>query len=212
MMKMNNTSFDTPSDPANRIRRIHIFVLIDALGWEFLKSKEFLSDILSYRRPLRTILGFSSGAIPTILTGVLPAQSGHWNLFYFDPKNSPFRWLSAFSFLPHAMLDHRITRKVVKEIGKRLLGMGPVFECCVSPRLLPWFNWVERRNIYEVGGISGAPSIFDQLSKVGIPYRAYSYHNHSDQEILKIAKRELESGVADFFFVYLSEMDSFLHM
>ncbi len=54
-------------------RPLHLFVLIDALGWRFLEDRKFLSDILPYRTPLRTVLGFSSGAIPTILTGVNPA-------------------------------------------------------------------------------------------------------------------------------------------
>jgi len=103
-----------------------------------------LADLLPYQRPLRTVLGFSSGAIPTILTGLPPARTGHWNLFYYDPKGSPFQWLRLFRFLPKKVLDHRVTRKIVKELGRRVLGMGPLFECCVSPALLPWFNWVNR--------------------------------------------------------------------
>ncbi len=67
-----------------------VFTLIDALGWKYLEDSPFLDDLLPYRAPLQTVLGFSSGAIPTILTGVPPAVTGHWNLFYFDPKGSPF--------------------------------------------------------------------------------------------------------------------------
>ncbi len=194
-----------------RARRLHLFVLIDALGWRFLADQEFLSDILTFRTPLRTVLGFSSGAIPTILTGRPPAENGHWNLFYYDPEDSPFRWLRHFSFLPDRVLDHGVTRKLLKELGRRVLGMGPLFECCVSPRLLPWFNWVEKRNIYDRGGISGAPSIFDQLEEKHVPYRAYSYHQWTDQQILQRARKDLQESEASFFFLYLSEMDMFLH-
>ena len=88
-----------------RDSQIHLFVLIDALGWQFLKGHEFLSDMLPYRAPLRTVLGFSSGAIPTILTGLPPAQNGHWNLFYYDPEGSPFRWLRHLRFVPDRLLD-----------------------------------------------------------------------------------------------------------
>jgi Type I phosphodiesterase / nucleotide pyrophosphatase len=194
-----------------REQHINLFVLIDALGWKFLHSREFLSDLLPHRRPLRTVLGFSSGAIPTILTGLPPAQTGHWNLFYYDPHESPFRWLSHFSFLPDRVLNHRVTCKILKEIGRNLLGLGKNFECCVSPRLLPWFNWVEKRNIYDRGGIPGSRSIFDELAKAGIPARVYSYHQWSDKEILERARQDLEAGEASFFFLYLSEMDMFLH-
>ncbi len=190
---------------------VRIFVLIDALGWRFLEQREFLSDLLPCQMPLRTVLGFSSGAIPTILTGLPPQQHGHWNLFYYDPQHSPFRWLRHFSFLSNQVLDHRITRRLIKEMGRRFLGLGPLFECCVSPRLLPWFNWVEKRNIYHRGGILGTPSIFDQLAEHEISHRVSSYHHNSDDEILRCAKRDVASGEVEFLFLYLSEMDLFLH-
>jgi len=192
--------------------QLRIFVLIDALGWRFVEGREFLNDLLPYRSPLRTVLGFSSGAIPTILTGVPPAVTGHWNLFYYDPEGSPFRWLKSAQFLPDVILDHRVTRKIIKELGRRVLGMGPLFECSVSPRLLPWFNYVEKKNIYDPGGISGSSSIFDQLTRKGIAHRVYSYHQLSDAEILRQTVNDIQSREASFFFLYLSEMDMFLHM
>lgn len=193
-------------------KRVSVLVLIDALGWKYIEGNHFLSDALPYRQALRTVLGFSSGAIPTMLTGVPPAANGHWNLFYYDPQGSPFRWFRHFSFLPSAVLESRITRKLVKEIGRRFLGLGPLFECCVSPRLISYFNWVERRNIYEPGGITGAPSIFDQLQGSGIPSRVYEYHRLTDAQILRQAERDIRSDAATFYFLYLSEMDMFLHM
>lgn len=190
---------------------LHVFVLIDAFGWELAQRLGFLADVLPHRAPLRTVLGYSSGAIPTMLTGQSPAQHGHWNLFYYDPEGSPFRWLRRFAFLPDRALNHRVTRKLLKELGRRALGLGPLFDCCVSPRLLPWFNWVEKRNIYGQHGIEGAPSIFDTLAVAGVPHRVYSYHRFSDAEILSRARRDIENGCATFFFLYLSEADAFLH-
>src|SRR6266853_1567446 len=154
-----------------------VLVLIDALGWQYLEGREFLDDILPYRVPLETVLGFSSGAIPTILTGVPPAVTGHWNLFYYDPAGSPFRWLRSLEFLPDAIFDNRVNRKILKELGRRVLGMGPLFECSVSPRFLPLFNYVEKKNIYGAGGIPGSSSIFDELTAQGIAHRVYSYHH-----------------------------------
>ena len=202
---------ETDKSAAKTQAQIQLFVLIDALGWQVLKDHEFLGDMLPHRQPLRTVLGFSSGAIPTILTGMPPAKTGHWNLFYFDPKGSPFRWLKAFSFLPDFVLEHRVTQKIVKELGRHVLGMGPMFECFVSVRLLPWFNWVEKKNIYDKGGIAGAPSIFDNLAAECVPYKVYSYHHQGDPEILEQAKKDIESRAANFFFIYLCEIDAALH-
>lgn len=208
---MQPTSLSLNTDFEPQRRAIHLFVLIDALGWEFIRDRDFLNDLLPYRQPLRTVLGFSSGAIPTILTGRPPAENGHWNLFYYDPVHSPFRWLRYFSWLPKSVLDDRVSRKVVKELGRRVLGMGPLFECCVSPRLMPWFNWVEKRNIYSAGGISGAKSVFDRMAERRTGYRVYTYHQFRDSEIIAHAKHDIETSDASFFFLYLSEIDNFLH-
>jgi hypothetical protein len=213
-MESLSAQFETERVGASRPsqkRRLGIFVLIDALGWKFLEGREFLSDLLPYRQPLRTVLGFSSGAIPSMLTGRSPAENGHWNLFYYDPDGSPFRWLRYFRFLPGRLMDHRVTRKLLKEMGRHLLGMGRNFECCVSPRLLPWFNFIERRDIYSPGGIAGAKSVFDLLLEKGIPHRVYTYHHFSDEEILRRAVRDVKESDARFFFVYLCEMDLLLH-
>jgi hypothetical protein len=186
-------------------------VLIDALGWKYLQGRSFLDDLLPYRVPLQTILGFSSGAIPTILTGELPERTGHWNLFYYDPEHSPFRWMRHFDFLPDRLLDNRFSRKLIQLAGRHLLGLGPLFSCAVSPKFLPRFNWVERQNIYDQRGIGGSPSIFDTLADRGISYRVYTYRHGSDAQVLRMAERDLKSRAASFFFVYLSQMDEFLH-
>jgi hypothetical protein len=192
-------------------RPIRVFVLIDALGWEIIKDLPFLNAALPVRMPLTTVLGYSSGAIPTILTGQTPAQTGHWNLFYYDPEGSPFRWLKAAAFLPERLLDNRYARRIIRELGRRVMGLGPLFECAVSPRLLPKFNWVEKENIYGERGIPSTASIFDLLKERKIPYQVYSYHSRSDSEICAQARHDIEHDAASFYFLYLSEFDHFLH-
>src|SRR5919204_6584147 len=108
-----------PSVTRERKNKIAMFILIDALGWSYLEGRNFLNDLLPYRRAVRTILGFSSGAIPTMLSGVTPTEHGHWNLFYYDPANSPFRWMRFFQWLPERLLDNRVSRRVIRELGRR---------------------------------------------------------------------------------------------
>ncbi len=197
--------------PVTRDRHLSVCVLIDALGWKILENRDFLSDLLVFRQPLRTVLGFSSGAIPSLLTGKTPSQHGHWNLFYYDPAGSPFSWLRWLHYFPEWLVNHRVTEKLIKESGRRFFHMGPQFECYVKPTLMPYFNWVERRCIYEPAGISGARSIFDDLSESGISYRAYSYHHWNDEEILEKAQQDLDHSDAQFYFVYLCQLDAELH-
>jgi hypothetical protein len=192
---------------------LHVFVLIDALGWELIRERPFLAEFLSYRQRLRTLLGFSSGIIPSILTGRTPAENGMWNLVYFDPQNSPFRGMRKLGPLPARLLDNRIGRRALTEIGRRVLGMGSNFEVCVPPETLPWFNWAESRNIYARDGVVGQRSIFDQLHEKGIGHRIYSYKDPlTDREILERAASDITNESAEFYFLYLSELDMFLHL
>jgi predicted AlkP superfamily pyrophosphatase or phosphodiesterase len=188
-----------------------IFVLIDALGWRYAAERGFLDSMLGYRTRLRTVLGFSSAAIPTLLTGVAPARHGHWNLLYRDPAGSPFRRLRPLRYLPEAAVNNRYARRGLTEIGRRVLGLGRGFECSVSPRALGWFNWTEKRDIYAPGGIAGAKSYFDRLAESGISHRVYTYRRASDAEILRQAACDVSARRAGVFFLYLSELDLLLH-
>ena len=195
------------------MNHLHVFVLIDALGWELIRERPFLAEFLSYRQRLRTLLGFSSGIIPSILTGRTPAENGMWNLVYYDPQNSPFRRMRSLGPLAGRLLDHRIGRRALTEIGRRVLGMGSNFDVCVPPETLPWFNWAESRNIYARGGVAGQRSIFDRLHEKGIDHRIYSYQDAlGDREILERAASDITNAPAEFYFLYLSELDMFLHL
>ena len=56
------------------------------------------------------------------------------------------------------------------------------------------------------------PSLFDELEREGRGYRVYTYHQCSDAEIMRRAKRDIAETDATLFFLYLCEMDGFLHM
>jgi len=187
--------------------------LIDALGWELIRERPFLARFLIHQQPLRTLLGFSSGIIPAILTGRTPAENGMWNLVYFDPENSPFRRMRKLGPWPGRLLDNRIGRRALTGIGRRVLGMGSNFDVSVPPETLPWFNWAEGRNIYAPGGVPGQRSIFDQLHEKGIAHKVYTYKDSlGDREILDRAANDIANGGEQFYFLYLSELDMFLHL
>ena len=187
-----------------------ICVLIDALGWAYLKDRDFLPEILTYRTEVQTVLGFSSGAIPTLLSGKPPRESGHWNLFYYDPLHTPFRWIRYFTWLPASMLNSRVVRRGVRFVSQRISRFGGYFQIYGVPvELLPYFDICEKDDIYRPGGVPG--SIFDDLQRSGTRFRSYTYHECSDREIILRACHDLKDRQFDFYFIYLAEIDAFLH-
>jgi hypothetical protein len=190
---------------------LSIYVLVDALGWEVIRDRPFLDDILAERRWLATILGYSSGAIPTLLSGRTPSQHGHWNLFYHAPDTSPFGWTRPLAALPTTLVENRVSRRVLKSVARRLSGYTGYFSLYDYPVAhLPLFDLTEKRDIYQPGGLN-CPSLFDALREAGIPYECYNYHGHTDAEILALAPERAATTGARVLFLYLSGLDHHLH-
>ena len=191
---------------------ISVFVLVDALGWELIKDRPFLDDELPFRQPLDTVFGFSSGAIPSILTGLPPDGHGHWNLFLYSPETSPFRWTAPLARLPSSWINHRAARKAVALIGKRLSRSNGYFSIYGIPvEILRFFDICEKKDIYRPGGLAPARSIFDELAGHGVRYRVYNYHQYDDRAAIRQIIHDLKKPRAQFYFLYLCELDAFLH-
>lgn len=189
-----------------------VFILVDALGWELLRDRPFLCDELPYRQPLETIFGFSSAAIPSILTGLLPEDHGHWNLFFYSPESSPFRWARPLTLLPDCWRNHRAVRKAVSVLGRKLSASDGYFTIYGIPvELLPYFDICEKHNIYRPGGLAPALSIFDRLREGNVRYRVYCYHVYDDAGAVRALLGDLRRRAAHFYFLYLSGLDAFLH-
>jgi len=190
---------------------LSIYVLVDALGWEILRGRPFLDDLLVERRWLTTILGYSSGAIPTLLSGMTPNQHGHWNLIYRDPEHSPFRWTRPLAALPRPLVENRVSRRALKMVARRLSGYRGYFSLYDYPVAhLAEFDLTEKRDIYQPGGLD-RPSIFDDMRQAGVPYECYTYHAHTDAQILDLAPGRAARSDARVLFLYLSGLDHHLH-
>jgi predicted AlkP superfamily pyrophosphatase or phosphodiesterase len=109
-------------------------------------------------------------------------------------------------------LEHRVTRKAINEISKKLCGAEGYFSSYGVPaRNLHLFDICEKNNIYKLGGIPGSQTIIDYLDQSKVPYRVYSYHDGSDSFLLESLQNDVAAGESNIFFQYLAELDSFLH-
>ncbi len=192
-------------------KTITFFFLIDAMGWEWIKDRSFIDDTLIHRQPVETVFGFSSAAIPSILTGKHPDEHGRWNLLYYSPETSPFRWTRWLHFLPKPLLENRYTRKAITLLTKKMLKADGYFSGYVATDKLNLFDICEKYNIYRPGGIPGSSTIVDYLSESGVSHKVYSYHDFSDAEMFNKISQDLKSEDSQVYFAYLPELDAFLH-
>lgn len=193
--------------------RVALFVLVDALGWELISASGALEKRPTLKAGrVRTILGYSSGAIPSILTGLAPSAHGRWNLLRWSPKSSPFAFTRYFAPLPEPFTSNRFARKAIDLAAKRIAGAEGYFSSYGMPvRHLKHFDVCETENIYRPGAIREAKTVFDRWEEAGVNYLALSYHDGSDEALVARAKETLAAGEVAACFVYLAGLDEFLH-
>src|SRR5207244_2229095 len=88
-----------------------LFVFIDACGWEIIKRDPFMGEAAPHRRQLRSVFGYSSACIPSILSGRYPNEHRNWSYFVYDPPHSPFKSLKWLQVLPNALTGRRRVRR-----------------------------------------------------------------------------------------------------
>ncbi|GAA1041752.1 hypothetical protein GCM10009557_66190 [Virgisporangium ochraceum] len=59
-----------------------VLYFADAFAWRYLQETEFMPGYWPERRPLTTVLGYSSTILPCLVTGQPPQRTGIWTEYY----------------------------------------------------------------------------------------------------------------------------------
>ena len=193
-------------------QHVEIFLFIDALGWELVSQTGFMNDLLPFRKRIEMQFGYSSTAIPTILSGRTPAEHGHLGLFRFDPAHSPFKLLGRLAPLmkPESFWDRgRIRHHLSRIIGK-LYGFTGYFQLYRMPfRKLPLMDYCEKKDLFAPRGMNEIENLQDLLTRLGIPHHISNWRL-GDAHSFEAARRALAEGKI-FLFIYTAELDALLH-
>jgi len=189
-------------------------VFIDALGWEQARRTGFLEDLLPIRRPLQTVLGYSCTCDPTILTGKLPREHGHFSFFAYAPERSPFSPVlcQLLGLLPHALTSRGRVRSKLSQYWKKQIGYTGYFQLYNVPfNRLSSLEYTEKRDLYQPQGInSGSPTIFDYLRTTRIPHFCSDWRKGDPDNVAELTQA-LAQEHPRFAYLYLAGMDGLLH-
>ena len=191
---------------------VELFLFIDALGWELVSRTGFMAEELPFRRRIEMQFGYSSTAIPTILSGKTPAEHGHLGLFRFAPEQSPFRALGRIAPLmkPESFWNRGRVRHLLSRLIGRLYGFTGYFQLYQMPfRKLPMMDYCEKRDLFAPGGMEEIENLRDLLTRHGVNGHISDWHI-GDRGNFAAARRAIAEG-ATFLFVYTAELDALLH-
>ena len=191
---------------------IDLFIFADALGWELVKERGFLEDLLPHRGPCETLFGYSSTCDPSILTGRLPFEHGHFSFFVYDPPHSPFGWARRLSWLPENLAGHRRLRNVLSRWCGRQMGYTGYFQLYGTPfSKLPYLDYTEKKDIYEPGGINGGQeAIFAVWDRLAIPWRRSDWRKRDAENIAEMAG-VLDEGRVRCAYLFTGGLDAVMH-
>jgi len=188
-----------------------LFVFVDACGWEIIRDKPFANRLAPERRSLRSVFGYSSACIPSILSGRWPVEHRNWCYFVYDPAHSPFRSLRKLRWLPKALTSRRFFRHRLSRLLKTHLKFRGYFDLYNLPfEHISLFDFSEKKNPLQPGGLNRGPNIFDHLQERGIPWHvsdpALGERKNLDGLLAEIARERI-----DFAFLYWPDLDGLLH-
>lgn len=195
------------------MKPLGLFVFIDALGWEVLRRHpEFLADLAPERRPLETILGYSSACDPSIISGLTPSEHKLWSSYYHLPQGgSPFAWTRLLRVLPGAVTGRARARHYLSKLVGKVCGIRGYFQLYNVPfRYLPLFHYAEWKRIWEPGGLPEGTSIFDLMAGAG---QAWYVHDSGKNDEGKLADLHLaiSGGEISLAYISLGKLDALMH-
>lgn len=188
--------------------RVALFVFVDALGFNFLRDREFLPEF-GYRAGLRTVLGYSCACHPTLFSGEMPHTHGHGAMYPLNEGGSPLEVARKFAWLPSRIADnHRVRTRIQGEVGRSVTGYFSLYE--VPTRLLPRFDLVEHRNIFEPGAIRRGRTVFDDVAESGVRSLVRNWRTPEADAFAQF-EVALRGDGFDWGLVYLPGLDGLLH-
>jgi Type I phosphodiesterase / nucleotide pyrophosphatase len=186
-----------------------VVLLVDALGWTLADATPDFAAGLTHRRRIETVLGFSSGALPTLFTGRMPVEHGRFLMYRRARSGTPFAGFGALHLLPPRWqrswkLSQFLTRVV------RARGVEGYFNLYEVPRaLLERFDLPERRDIFAPGGLPGS-SLWDTLAASRLRWRGWNWRT-PETESLAAVEQAIDRGEERVLFCYTAELDAQLH-
>jgi hypothetical protein len=188
-----------------------LFIMVDACGWEIAKNDPFAQRVAPNRKRLRSVFGYSSTCVPSILSGRWPDEHRNWCYFVYDPVHSPFAALKSLRFVPKAISSRRIVRRMLTKVVKKQLGFKGYFDLYNIPfEQIYLYDFTEKKSPLKPGGMNRGGNIFDFLEDREIPYFVSDPDNTEEQNLVGLEGSIRDESI-DFAFCYWPGLDGLLH-
>src|SRR5262249_312089 len=114
-------------------------------------------------------------------------------------------------WLPNALTSRRKVRRLLSRAVKARLHFQGYFDLYNIPfEHIDQYDFTEKKNPLQPGGMNRGPNVFDFLRERRIPYHV-SVPTAGETENLAALQRAVAAEAIDFAFLYWPELDGLLH-
>jgi hypothetical protein len=189
----------------------HLFFFIDACGAEVVRPFPAFTDLAPRWKPLRSVFGYSSACVPSILSGLYPEEHGHWSFFTRAAPGAGLQvpwWVKA---LPAGLRDRgRVRGRLSRPVG-RANGITGYFQLYQMPLdELHRYGHCEPRDIFAPGGLNRGSTFIDDLAHTPIRSWVADWHR-SEAENWADMERQAADRRPGVLFMYAASLDAWLH-
>lgn len=192
------------------MKPLMVVLFVDALGWRLAGARPGFASPLEHRREIETILGFSSGALPTAFSGRLPREHGRFLMYRIaGAEPTPFAGFGPLGWLPPRLqrswrLRQWLTRRVA---ARGVRGYFNLYE--VPPGELAHFDLAEKADLFAPGGLA-VDTLWDALDRRGARWRGWNWRTPEARSLAELLAC-IETGDDDLLFLYTADLDATLH-
>jgi hypothetical protein len=191
------------------VRRVCVVIFIDALGNEVVRTHDFLKHAPGRHRRLDTVIGYSSSANPSLLTGRRPDEHGHFSVYRRDQGDGVFRRYRLLMWLAHHTKGRGKLRQFLRRhLERHVRGYYELYDIPLDQ--LAAFDLVQREDIFLPGGVPPHETWIDHVHASGLPYRVWSWRVPevtSRREVLA----DLREQRSQFLLFYSARLDALMH-
>ena len=193
----------------------NLFIFIDSYGHELIKEYGSIHPEVSVSRPVKMQFGYSATAIPSILTGKKPSEHGQFTFFYRSKSgDSMFKFFDTFWFkiIPKFISNRRRFRVLLNKIFKNYFKIRGYFDLYAVPfNRLKYFDYSEKRDLFDLNAFDNVVNIKDILVRENIPHFISNWRNSEDQNFSEL-NETICDGDVEFIFAYFAGLDGTQHM
>ncbi|MFN8587806.1 MAG: alkaline phosphatase family protein [Candidatus Eisenbacteria bacterium] len=191
------------------MKPVMVVLFVDALGWSLAGARPGFAAELAHRREIATLLGFSSGALPTAFTGRMPSEHGRWLMYRrAGLERSPFAGFERLAWLPQRVRrSWKFSQWLTRRVARSVHGYFNLYEVPVHE--LAEFDLAEKADIFVPGGLP-VESLWDTLERRGARWRGWNWRTPETDAFAQL-EQALGAGEHDLLFLYTADLDALLH-